>query len=1252
MRVLYRMAILLAAALLLAGCAGSQSKRATQPTLAELRRLGPASTRANVAGRWLLQELLSPGGSAKRAREAREHLDELSGGGVHPHLARALDDTLHGRSKQAVEHYMQTVKAARDSDEPMTDLFAWYAAHEAVRMQGMDPKAWSRWSKFIRSAIAEPRAIGWRARAELVEWAIDEDYANAVGKIDDLAVKSYGCAENVRMAGPFGTGASADSYRHFAAEDPGPWPPRFAPTPGRVDPPRVLKTERSGCSVEVDEPVDSGVFYVETYLELPKPRELILAIQGSMAVWIDDHQVLNRDPRKWGIWQKFGVAVRLPAGRHRVLARSVAPETSMRVLKLDGTPSDVKTSADPSAPYSLAKPRVLNDPNALSKFVRRGRIVGPRDDVLRFVAAELSYIEGQNDVATMLLEPLIKSPKRATGPALMAAANYAERDPILGDAKSRDLTLELRRRAGKKDSALWRVQMALALAEIEQKGATAAVRRLRKLAKAHPDVPALGATLVELYGELSWAPERAEAVKDLLKRFPNNTSVMSLAIGLYDDRGEFAKSDKLVEKILKKNPDSEIRLSRALSREDYDAALKELKRLGKRRPNRKDIVRRIHDVMVRAGNTKESWKKLEDAIEKNPKSGHARLALADAKYAAGDHKALYAALVAAVEAGAATDALGEALDLIEGVTELEPYRLKSGPIIAAYEKSGKFMPGTAARVLDYAAVWVHADGSSRMLSHQVIRIQTAEAIRAFAEHRALGGVVLHMRVIKKDGRFLEPEYVAGKPTVTFPHLEIGDYIETEHVTYTGGDGQLGKRYVSPRWFFREENIAYARSEFVMITPAHKKVDIETRGAVPDPEVTKSPGIVTRRWRVDRSPAAPVEPNSTPITEFLPSVQLAWGVTVKARLRSLADSVADVTPIDPRIRRIARKIVEPLGPSQKLARAKKLYRWILANVEKGEENDGRRVIIDKSGNRWKGYITLCRALGIKTNYVIARNRLAAPAVGKLSEALLYNQPILRIDTEKGAQWLTLSSKYAPFGYVPANVRGVEGYLLTDKKLKKIVTPASGEQDRVEYVGTVKLSADGSAKIDIVQSYYGQYAMQLRAALDRIPERQMHDVLESRLLGRSLRGARLIKHKLENLSELDAPMSIHMTAQMSGFAQPSGGMLLIDAPFTPGVSRMATLPTRQTPLLIPERTRQRVKLTIKLPKGMRVDGKLGALDVKDTMRAAKVTDRFKSGTLTLERELFLDAGRVKPSEYAKFANFTRQVDAAMDRQIRLK
>ena len=400
------------------------------------------------------------------------------------------------------------------------------------------------------------------------------------------------------------------------------------------------------------------------------------------------------------------------------------------------------------------------------------------------------------------------------------------------------------------------------------------------------------------------------------------------------------------------------------------------------------------------------------------------------------------ALVDAVQNGAPTAPLEQALDLVEGSSELEPYRLKTRPLIDEYEKSGTVLPGTAARVLDYAAFWVHADGSSRMLEHELIRCRAPKPSARWPSSSCKTGSILHMRVIKKDGTVLEPELIEGKQTVTMPHLEVGDYIETERIESNPGDGQRGLNYTGPRWFFREENIAYARSELVVISPKPKPLSIETRNDVPPPEVTENGPLVVRRWRVQNSPAAPVEPFGAPITEFLPSVQLGWGVSLNDSLRSMSDAVADMSPVDPRLVRIAQHIVEGVPESARTERAKRLYRWILANVQEGDESDGRRVVIGKNGNQWRGYITLCRALRIPVNYAVAQNRLSLPPSGPFSEAMLFTQPLLRVTADKEPIWLSFGGKYTPFAYVSAEARGMPAYVLSEDKPVAAKVPACG------------------------------------------------------------------------------------------------------------------------------------------------------------------------------------------------------------------
>ncbi len=424
------------------------------------------------------------------------------------------------------------------------------------------------------------------------------------------------------------------------------------------------------------------------------------------------------------------------------------------------------------------------------------------------------------------------------------------------------------------------------------------------------EAEALG-QLARLYGRLGWRGEQVRALANLAAHFPDDTDSLRAYLDVLDDIGPATEADRVAARIKKLDPDAEVDLDRALARHDFKSAVGELQRLQKRRPDRKDLASRIADVLARSGDPTAAAGQIEKALTKNPLDSDARFRLADRAYAKGETGALRRAVAAALQAGASDDDLRTAIDLLEGATDLEPFRVDGRAIIrdfAAWEKAGHHMDGTAARVLDYAATWVHDDGSSEMLEHEIQKIQSEEAINTESETAPPAGLVLHLRVIKPDGSVLEPEPVAGKPTLTMPHLEVGDYLEVEHISPQAGDGAKGRLYRGPHWFFREADKGYWRSEFVVVTPADRELQIETRGNVPAPSVKPLGRFVERRWRVDLSPPAEVEPASSPITEFLPSVRVGWGVSLEAMVAHAADAVVDETPLDPRLRAKALEVV--------------------------------------------------------------------------------------------------------------------------------------------------------------------------------------------------------------------------------------------------------------------------------------------------------------------------------------------------------
>jgi tetratricopeptide (TPR) repeat protein len=1246
----------LATALAVSACGGSMPAHdATAPASAtSMRDAGERSNDGEVIGQWLLAETFAPGGDVRDAQRARKKLESVKHPGMWANLARAVDDETHGAPQSAAEAYVDAIVAARSSEDPLTELAAWYAMHHLLGLRGAVAELYARHEAKLGPLVGAPGRLGWRAAAELAEWSIAEafDKAQATGDAYDALVKKRsGCASGVQLAGPFGHGSEEDRRRSFDAEKPGPWPPSWSPDPLRGSVAHVLHTEQARCLATSMEHVEDGVFYAQSFFTTKNDRELLVAVSGALTVWVDDTKVLERSLDDWGTWQRFGVAVHVGPGRHRVVARLLGESATVRLLQLDGSPADVATDSDTRAPYAILPPEILRDPNPINAIVKAEHASSPLETWLASYAA---HIDGMDDVATVLVDPLV-APENAAGAALQEAALYAQHDSASPNEIRARAEKDLETRALKADPGLWYPQAWLILDEGEQKGLVETVEPLRQLAAKFTNQPEVHEQLATTYARLGWQGERLRALSDLAARFPDDVSALRLDLEALDQQGPVTEADAIATRIKKLDPDSEVDLDRAIARHDWKGAIAELDRLQKRRPDRKEIAARMGDVLARAGDPSAAASQLEKALAKNPLDASARFDLADAKFAKGDTHALRRALADALAVGAKASELRDAIDLLEGATYLEPWRLDGKKQIRdfeAWEKKGHHMDGTAARVLDYSALWVHPDGSSDMLEHEILRIQSQEEIGRESEQQQPTGLVLRLRVIKPDGTQLEPEPVEGKPTLTMPNLEVGDYIEIEHITSEAGDGSKGKRYHGPTWFFREADKGYWRSEFAVITPKDKKLDIETRGNVPAPkERDVGPTFMERRWLVEDSPPAPEEPEAAPPQEYLPSVRIGWGVTLEDTVARYVDLGQDTMPLDPRVRARAQEIVKGIPETKRDDRARAVYDWVLEKVEDGQEKDGRKVVIGKSGSRQSAFLHLMRQLGMTVDLGLVKDRLALSPIGPMSDVDDYDSLALRLDTGNGQhRWLTVHDKFAPYGYVPAEQRGQTCVMLIPGTPRDTVT-STGSVDGIKYEGRADLRDDGSATVDLAESFDGKLGIQMRNVLDKIPEGQLHDFVETRLIGHNLPGARLRDMKVENAKNLSAPLIVRSHLEVPRLARAQGAELVVSSLFPMHLARLATLPQRQTPMLLPTWAHVEVKLEIVTPKGTRMPASLPKGEVRDGERVVTVSDQVNGRAIELVRVIDIPAGRVQPSEYAKFQKFVEDGDALLDREIEL-
>jgi cellulose synthase operon protein C len=435
----------------------------------------------------------------------------------------------------------------------------------------------------------------------------------------------------------------------------------------------------------------------------------------------------------------------------------------------------------------------------------------------------------------------------------------------------------------------------------------------------------------------------------------------------------------------------------------------------------------------------------------------------------------------------------------------------------------------------------------------------------------------------------------------------------------------------------------------VVTPADRELDIETRGDVPPPQVKALGTFVQRSWRVDLSPPALLEPDSPPITEFLPSVRVGWGVSLASTLPRLVDLATDGTPLDPRLRAVALEAVGA-APSDAIdERARRLYRFTLDHVQEGKETDGRRAVTGRSGDRQSAFRYLLRLVGIDSHLAMVKDRLAMPALGGMSEIEAYDALILRVETHRGARWLTIHDKFAPYGYVPAELRGQPAVLLTDAA-PRLTVDAEGAVDEIDCDGRADVRVDGSARLDLVFTFLGARAISWRSALQQVPKAQLYDFVERELIGPSFDGGHVRELSTDSADALDTPLRLHLHVEVPEFAKVTAGGLLVHPPLSPRLTQLATLPTRRTPMLRRAGWRSRVKMQVVLPDALRLPATVPQAEKHWGHAKVAVEDSVAGHALAFDRWIDLPSRRIEPgADYAAWQAFVQEADTLLARDI---
>ncbi len=1198
-----------------------------------------------------------PGGRGRLAAPGtlQDRLDAAlrrDAGDLRSGFVRAVLLGERGRSAEAVDAWSTLFEAASGSRDEIAADVAEVAVHALEDLEERAPGWRAKVEALAARRLDSPGAIGPFARHTLAE--IHARLALRGGDPEEAGRRAAaaGCAPQFRVAGPFGPRDLLEFDLVRAPEGTGALSSTYDLGPGRGV--RRTRTEHStACAANVGGDLYRGGTTVATsWVEVPRETEAILIVESpnSFRVTVNGVRLLVVDARIAPHARVHAIPVRLPSGASKVSVaigtRHPNPVLVVSLIDRTGRPAGTWLQAEPattgawaelaSGPESNSRTAPSEDRSEAESLLRAMRSLG-RGDVS---GARRSLFGAPSPLAAAV---------RAG--ALLADASLP--DEIRRERARRELE-----RAVRADPALWQARVALAQllsAEDRIDDAVGALEEAERRAPAESQTPLL---LADLFTSRGWDAQADAAIARARAANPDACGPIAAAYGAARRRGDGAAADEIARAHLACDARSDgvldgLRISRR-----WDDAVREAERILSLDPQSPSAWREVGTIRLARGDLEGADRAFLRALAIEPLDSDLLVQRMDLALARGDAPSAIGILDAPLALFPAEGvALHRPRAFLEGRSLFGAFRLDGRTVIRDFEASGRTWDAPSVLVLDYTVVRVLPDGSSLELTHNVVRVQSDEGVEQWGEWSAPEGAdVLAVRTVKADGTRLEPEEIAGKATLSLPNLAVGDYVEYEYIAAHPASGAAPGGFYGDRFYFQSFEVPFDRTELTLVVPAGLDLVVSARGEAPTPREDDWAGLRVIRFRRDAVPARVAEPRSVSTREFIASVQLSRGATWDSLADGLRDSLVDRVRRDPEVDALVRRITA--GAHRRSARARRIWRWVLDNVDDQADPFGQasHAILAKTGSRVRALHAMLRVAGIDADLALARDVAADATRSDVADADTYEHFLVRAETEEGVQWLAPWDRHLPWGYLPAAVRGQKALVLgADRRGEHLFEripddPEGSERHRIRARAT--LAANGGGVVAVKETLYGAGGVRWRAALSEMPAHERDGRFEREYVARLVEGAVVRSLEVQGLDDPDGPLVLEYEFEAPRLARATGGGLELRPLFPMVVGPdYAPLPARTVTLALLEQVDTEVEITVVLPPGSR-PGIAPSVRERAPLARFEGDSRHTDGQLVLRRRLRVSPGRVTPREYGTFAAFCRAVDRFETSEIRIE
>ncbi|MBU0479272.1 tetratricopeptide repeat protein [bacterium] len=785
-----------------------------------------------------------------------------------------------------------------------------------------------------------------------------------------------------------------------------------------------------------------------------------------------------------------------------------------------------------------------------------------------------------------------------------------------------------------------------------------AIEKFRHIIKINSEFAPGYVDLGRVYRERGWNLEATKSIDFALKINPELKDALVLKAKLYTDRTQFNKAERIYKKI------GNIPVSLLVRQGKYDQTVAQYNASIKANPLRTDLRLELGRLYSKLGDQRGAYKQYKDILDIIPTYSMCYKLLGNLLYAERMTNGAIEAWESALKLNPRDYELRNLLDEIKASTApYTPKKFNTLKLISDNKDPSELPKAYTAALYNGKVIILNTDGSYKETVHRVVKILSEIGIEKYGEIYIPGNLE-ELRVFLKDGTILEPVKIEGKNAYSLHGLEDGAVVEykytVEHKLYNIAKGYFR---LSP-FYFQVFNEALLWSRYTVIFPSDINVSYISRNLgknVVKEEKNLEGNKKLVQFECYNIPGVTEEVMMPPKEDVLPNIIITASMKldkVSDLYRSLIMGTSVVTSI---LKDTTYEIIKDCNTPHEKAEAIYYYinRTIKHNSAKFEP--ATSTLAEKSGNKAILLKVMLDIAELDATYVLVRPntfaKMATPYYGAFST------PLVKLNLQGNNVWLDISNKYLKFGEISSSLTNGDALVFNTTNYQICKTPpldlsANGAETSL----VININRDINEKSDCLaeETYPGNLSALFRLVFLEGIEKNLWGKYIEKGLANSFGEPVLEKAEFPNIDNPEEPFHIKYKFKISDFLQQVSGQdnefIFNPIPFKLELSKKYIQKTQRkfpirielefTPLYLDQ------QFDINIPDNFII--KDTPQDITEESKFGKylVEFTFNKNTLKVKQHFELLPQEISASDYPKFVDFCRRIDALEKKTISLQ